>query len=164
MRKVWHWFLPVVAILIVGCKGGDYPEVADASGTVTMNGQPVEGAKVMFHPVDGGSRFSHGTTDAEGKFKLSTFGLNDGALIGKHKVTLAKVELPDEATKIDVEAMKKGGIVGGMPGYQSAMGIGDKKAEKPKFEIPEKYTKIKDSPVEVEVTKDGQNEFTIKIE
>ncbi|MFO0883713.1 MAG: hypothetical protein U0894_05920 [Pirellulales bacterium] len=42
---------------------------------------------ITFTPAKG--RPATGETDAEGKFMLSTFGKDDGAVFGKHKITLA---------------------------------------------------------------------------
>jgi hypothetical protein len=57
-----------------------------AAGTVTYKGQPVKDAVVTFTPKEG--RPASGTTDAQGKFRLSTFAPGDGAVPGAHTVTL----------------------------------------------------------------------------
>lgn len=82
--------LGVVLVLggVVGCgKSGTAPTVK-VSGTVTYNGQPVEGASVAFVPENG--RPASGETDASGKFTLSTFETGDGAVPGKHTVTISE--------------------------------------------------------------------------
>ena len=64
---------------------------------VTLDGQPVADAGVMFLPVD--SREgppASGTTDAEGRFTLITANRPEGAPIGSHRVAISK----DEATAI----------------------------------------------------------------
>jgi predicted small lipoprotein YifL len=156
--------LAIALCVLIGC-GQQGPTVVPASGVVTYEGEPVEGARVMFHPQGEGARSSYGTTDASGRFKLSTFGMNDGALLGKHVVTVSKVEMPDEATKIDVEALKKGGYAGGgMPGYEKMMGVGGAEKVEVEQQIPEKYADRKTSGIEVEVTLDGENEFAFNLE
>jgi hypothetical protein len=66
----------------------------EVTGTVTYQGAPVEGARVMFHSEAG--RPATGTTDAEGRFELMTFEPRDGAIPGQHKVTVTKrVEVDD---------------------------------------------------------------------
>ena len=126
MRRTWGGVAAAVAIcVLVGCGKGDGPALAPATGVVTLNGKPLENARVMFHPKEKAARYSYASTDADGRFQMSTFGMNDGALVGSHTVTISKVDMPDEATKIDVEALKKGGYAGGgMPGYESMMGLG----------------------------------------
>jgi hypothetical protein len=71
-----------------GCFGSKR-EAYEVTGTVTLNGQPLEFVQVEFWPeVSGGIR-STGTTDAEGKFTLKTDdGLATGASPGRHKVAL----------------------------------------------------------------------------
>ncbi len=149
--------------VLAGCGGETLPTTARARGVVTYKGAPVEGARVMFHPVDGGARTSYGTTDASGKFELSTFGTGDGALIGRHKVTITKAEMPTEnLTKTDVEAMQNRGI-SAMPGYEGMMGVGGKPAEKPKMLLPDTYADKKKTTLEVEVVTDGKNQFPFEL-
>jgi hypothetical protein len=165
MRSTWVGLAAVVAVvgLVVGCDKGLTESVAPAGGTVTLKGEALANARVVFYPVAGSSRFSHGNTDATGKFTLSTYGVNDGALIGKHKVTVSKIEGADSAPKIDPEALRKGGV-SAMPGYADQMGVGGKKAEQPKQMIPEKYSDKEQSTFEVEVTATGPNDFKIALE
>ena len=80
-----------VAILAAGC-GPSRPTTMPVEGVVTLDGEPVEGASVMFAPEDGG-RPALGVTDKGGKFALKTFEPGDGALPGKHQVTVRKVEM-----------------------------------------------------------------------
>ena len=58
----------------------DMPELAEASGTVTMDGKPLVGASVSFAPTSG-NRGASGRTDEQGKFFLS-YGGNDGCPLG----------------------------------------------------------------------------------
>ena len=77
------------AALLVGCGGGgdsDMPELGTVNGTVTLNGQPVEGATIEFVPEKG--RPSVGETDSSGKYVLSYKQGVDGAVIGKHSVSI----------------------------------------------------------------------------
>jgi hypothetical protein len=81
-------FRPIVfwlTVTVLGC-GPSGPETAEVTGLVTFNGQPLPDAAVVFTPDNG--RLASGVTDSEGRFELSTFGENDGALIGKHIVTI----------------------------------------------------------------------------
>lgn len=76
---------------LAGCSRSDRPPLAKVSGVVLLDGAPVEGAAVMFMPVAGG-RPAQGSTDAQGKFQLTTFDTHDGAIIGEHKVSVTKLE------------------------------------------------------------------------
>lgn len=72
--------------LLVGCGGSGNP-VGTVSGKVTLNGEPVSEASVMFEPVDGG-RSSFGITGADGNYQLTYMQENDGALVGEHTVRI----------------------------------------------------------------------------
>jgi hypothetical protein len=89
--------LPLVLPLLAGC-GGGY-STAPVSGRVTLNGQPLANAAVVFQPVaseghDPGPG-SGGFTDQEGRYTLKVTGTGrKGAVVGKHKVTITLV--PDD--------------------------------------------------------------------
>lgn len=73
----------------IGCSGdSDLPDTVAAGGTVTYKGEPVAGAQVVFR-VEGG-RPATGITGPDGRFALSTFGDQDGAIPGDHVVTVVK--------------------------------------------------------------------------
>jgi len=78
----------------------------NVSGTITVNGEPLEGATVVFTPVDSGEGIeavaSHGITDAAGKYSLEiTTTEQSGVVVGKHRVTIAKFDEIDEADDND---------------------------------------------------------------
>jgi hypothetical protein len=92
--------LLVVALLgmTFGCqKGDDRPATYAVTGTVTQGGTPVEGAMVNFSPTGDGQAAS-GTTDASGKYSLTTFAAGDGAVPGEYAVTVLKYEGGGQAT------------------------------------------------------------------
>jgi hypothetical protein len=72
--------------LAAGC-GGDL-NLGQVAGTVTLNGQPVEGAIVLFHPRQGGSP-SAAKTDTSGNYVLRYTRHEDGAEIGEHSVQIS---------------------------------------------------------------------------
>jgi hypothetical protein len=78
-------------VAITGCGDGKiarYP----VKGSVKVDGQPAEGAIVIFCPVDAGPEWKDlrpsGKTDAAGEFQLLTFESNDGAPAGQYKVII----------------------------------------------------------------------------
>jgi hypothetical protein len=81
--------LAMLLLAAAGC--GKYTPVP-VSGEVTLDGQAVEGATVYFYAVGDAreGRPAFGTTDKEGKFRLSTMGNDDGALRREYKVVIAK--------------------------------------------------------------------------
>lgn len=76
-------------VLSLGCGAGDdLPPLAPVDGRVTLNGQGVEGAQVLFSPMKGPT--SLGTTDANGAFTLTVSGgKQPGAVVGTHTVKVA---------------------------------------------------------------------------
>jgi hypothetical protein len=85
--------------LLVGC-GPSGPAMVKVSGTVTLDGAPVEGAAVMFAPAAAG-RPAQGTTDATGNFQLTTDKAGDGAQEGEYEVTVAGVRTVGAAVNPD---------------------------------------------------------------
>jgi hypothetical protein len=85
--------LAIVVAMAVGCGG---PATVPVSGTVTLDGEPVDGATVTFVP-EGEGRPANGNTDASGNFTLTTFTGGDGALPGSYNVTVFKTAAPVEA-------------------------------------------------------------------
>lgn len=95
-KKTPWWALLSVLVLVlgtVGCGGGGEHGVAKAGGTVTLDGNPVPDLVVSFTPQSTGSgnpgKSATGRTDAQGKFTLSTYDMGDGAVVGKHLVTVS---------------------------------------------------------------------------
>jgi hypothetical protein len=76
-----------VVVTAAGCAGGRRP--VKVEGVVTIEGRPVEGASVVFNPVDTREGVTaNGTTGADGSFKLHTQNYGPGALPGEYKVTV----------------------------------------------------------------------------
>lgn len=80
-------------LLLVGCGGPDHPEVGRVDGVVTLDGQPLAEATVMFQPTEG--RASIATTDSAGKYSLTYLDGVPGAKLGAHKVII-RTEIPGE--------------------------------------------------------------------
>jgi hypothetical protein len=78
---------------LVGCGGPDHPDVGRVSGVITLDGQPLPEATVMFQPTEG--RASIATTDAAGKYSLLYLDGVPGARLGQHKVII-RTEIPGE--------------------------------------------------------------------
>lgn len=76
--------------LLIGCGGEAGPQKYQVSGSVLVNNQPAELVRVQFlhkdETVPGNLRMPAGMTDASGKFRLSTDGDGDGAVVGDYKV------------------------------------------------------------------------------
>jgi len=84
------WLTMGMLVLALGC-GPKTPPTVPASGIVMMDGKPLDGAGISVYSENG--TVAMGTTDANGKFSLTTtIGPNQypGALVGKHKIGVTK--------------------------------------------------------------------------
>jgi hypothetical protein len=86
--------------------------VVPVSGTVTYEGQPVEGLTVEFEPEQG--RPSQALTDENGHFTLNYTIHEDGAQVGVHQVTFTWVGTTPGATASPTiqEIVKRHGRMG----------------------------------------------------
>ncbi|HUY88733.1 MAG TPA: carboxypeptidase-like regulatory domain-containing protein [Pirellulales bacterium] len=137
-------------VFLVGCghKSG-VDGVVQVGGSVTYDGKPIEGASVIFS-AEGESRSASGITDAGGRFQLTTLTPNDGALPGKYKVAVSKVEVENAMSAEEAkEWFQKNG--------------GPPPAGNIKNRLPEKYKDIESSELTAEVTTDGKNDFTFDL-
>jgi hypothetical protein len=79
-----------VAAMLAGCSSGGPArvETIPVTGTVTVDGQAVEGVSVTLDRVGDAKNVIPSTamTDAEGKFAISTYEQGDGAPIGEYTV------------------------------------------------------------------------------
>jgi hypothetical protein len=81
----------VLLSMFAGCRDGrqaTYP----VSGQVTIEGKPAAGADLRFYETRGGTPSlsrPYATTDAEGRFVVSTYGMHDGAPPGEYRVTVS---------------------------------------------------------------------------
>ncbi len=88
------------AALLSGCSDG--PKTAHVSGRVTLDGNPLANAEVMFSPIAPKDNPNPGptsgaVTDAEGRYTLILADGKEtkGAVVGKHKVMI----VPDRSAK-----------------------------------------------------------------
>lgn len=65
-----------------------------AGGVLTLNGAPLEFYQVTCFPE--GDRPAVGTTDIDGRFSLGPNEIGDGAVPGKHKVSVTYVGPPSK--------------------------------------------------------------------
>jgi hypothetical protein len=133
MLRLNSWLVAFAAVALLvapgsGCKRN--PRVVPVSGTILYNGKPLPFGSVMFQPDKG--QAAVGDVQADGSFKLSSYGPNDGAVPGKHKVSISCYE-------------------GHRPGKASGDSLG-------KLLIPLKYTRFGSSGLTADIndTSDGK--------
>jgi hypothetical protein len=83
---------------LAGCRGNSGKEpVYPVTGEVFFQGKPAVGAVVWLHPADAPDASPQnaatdprpcGVVQADGSFELSTFGVKDGAPVGRYHVTV----------------------------------------------------------------------------
>ena len=79
---------------VSGCGKAPY-ELAPVSGVVTLYGEPLANATVSFEPQGSNSDESIagpgsvGTTDEDGRYELTTFKQESGAVVGNHLVRIS---------------------------------------------------------------------------
>ncbi len=102
MKRRYGILLSMAGLMLLlsnaGCGGGgggEQYDVVPVSGVVTCEGKPVANAGVNFTPIaeEGRAEGRPGRpalaiTDEQGRFRLSTYGDYDGAIVGSHRVTV----------------------------------------------------------------------------
>jgi len=76
----------VIPLILAGCRPSDGIKLGKVEGTVTVDGQPIEGAELTFQPD--AARPSYGITDSAGHYFLQFTMDRDGAVVGKHTVSI----------------------------------------------------------------------------
>lgn len=131
--------LLAACLAIAGCAKPGRAPTAKASGTLSAGGAPLTGVNVTFTPAAG--RSASATTDAEGRFSLSTFAPGDGAVPGKHRVTLSLKEA-------DVP----------MPGTPEAAAY-----KPPSLPFAKKYAGLATTDLEVEIPVGGNPAISLEV-
>ena len=88
-----RWSAWSLVLCLAGCGGPEHPPVGSVSGVITLDGQPLADATVMFQPADG--RPSQGVTDKAGKYSLTYLDGVPGAKLGTNTVII-RTEIPGE--------------------------------------------------------------------
>lgn len=156
--------LAVTSVAFLGCnKDKGYKAV---TGTVTMDGAPVEGATVTFYNQDSTGEPGGGKTDATGAYTVTSSGASNGGkglLPGTYKVTVMKYE---EVVDPDQEAFDKGEI--DYDELQKRKGktmSGTRTGGAPKLLTPAQYANPGGTPLSVTVSTNPQeNVFDFNLE
>ena len=123
----------VSSLAAAGCRRSD---MAPVSGRVTFEGRPVPKAIVRFVPES--RPMAAAGTDDDGRYRLTTRRPMDGAYIGRHKVI----------------------VTAWMPGAGDTSGVS---AEPERPDIPKVFHNADTSPLAVEVTAEGPNQFDFEL-
>lgn len=163
IRKLLTGVSLLAVTALIGCGGGnDFPDPVPVSGSIKLNNEPVADAKVTFVAKGKEGRSASGTTDAEGKFTLTTFNTGDGAIPGTYVVTVVK---NDGSTSADMgyDAENEEGMGEDYGKMMDAAGGGDG-GPVVDTSLPQKYASPATSGIERTVADSGPNEFAIELE
>ncbi len=157
------WLLLVAMSLSLGCSGSDdpnRPKTYPVSGTVKLNGTAVEGATVTFQLIEGKEN-AIGLTDQSGKYTLSTFRPNDGAVAGQYKVSISKFDLetPNVSSALTPGKINSGDLPADYAAPSANSGGGKGRDTGPKNSLPAKYAKADSSALRALVDPKGGNKF-----
>lgn len=84
------FLVATVLLLLGGCGGND--NLARVTGKVTLDGEPVVGALVVFSPVAGGTT-SYGRTTASGEYEMMFSDNERGAWLGENAVRITTADV-----------------------------------------------------------------------
>lgn len=146
-------FLSIAVALLIclpGCGGSDFPETESVSGTVLLNGEPVEGVAVYFVSE---KLVTQGKTDGQGHYDLV-----NGAVAGENKVYFSKIESDGEAGRQFAEGE-------GMDDAQraAASGIAPGSDSPLKQVIPQEYSNESDPKLKFDVPNGGTDLADFKL-
>lgn len=136
--------LIVAGFLGCGSEVSDAPATVPVSGKVTLNGQPLAGAKIFFvNPTHTGM----GVTEEDGSYTIP-----EGAIPGENTIYITKIEgegLDPEAGIDEAQMMAAGGLPGlpASPRSQSTI----------KEVVPEKYSNPAKTELSFVVGADGSD-------
>ena len=154
----------IVCASVGGCSGSGAPPSGAVTGKVTIDGQPVTGGSIRFHPVtaDAKSRTSGGVIGADGSYSVPD------APLGACTVTIDTGATKGAATKNaaaigpSADVMKKmQGPPAGMPAMGGGNGAGFVSGTKP-VPIEASYASPATTPLKADV-KRGANTFNFEV-
>ena len=133
----------MATLALTGCgdASAEIERTVTAKGVLTHRGSPLAYYQVMLHPDDG-RRPATGTSDAEGKFVLGTNGEGDGAVPGKHRVSI---------------------VYQGPPSTNPEAGMNDFSPPPPKIKIAAKYQQPETSGLMLEVPRSGSSDLKLEV-
>ncbi|WDI42581.1 carboxypeptidase regulatory-like domain-containing protein [Bremerella sp. P1] len=96
-HRLMVMLLGAALMTTVGCGGGEYDNLGEVSGKITLDGEPLKHAVITFQPQ--GGRPAYGKTGEDGKYRMMYTGSQAGATVGMNTVTITNGgEKRDEET------------------------------------------------------------------
>lgn len=132
----------VLCLGLGACGGGDRLPVVTARGKVTLGGEPLSGATLVFAPQDGNKQVGTALSGANGEFEIQTNNQR-GALPGRYKVIVTKF--------LYTEPRLQPGEHVETPGESRLL-------------TPKKYSQLETTDLEVTVPPDGSEALEINLQ
>jgi hypothetical protein len=156
--------LGIALLSIVGCgdSGPKEAPVAKAKGIVTYQGKPVSGATVTFIK-EGANRTGAGVTNSEGRFEISTYANNDGAIIGDHVVTVIK-KTAESTNAAPTQPKTPEEMAAAMAKFKAGQESAAETKKEMAGELPKKYSSPASTSLKAIVSSDsGKNDFKFEL-
>jgi hypothetical protein len=105
MVNTWRTAAIALGLMMLGgCQDG--PELGTVAGKVSMQGQPIPFAYVVFQPTGPGT-YASAYTKGDGSYELQFTESRNGAQIGKHQITIRtaaedEIQVEDKTTGLMV--------------------------------------------------------------
>lgn len=167
-RRCSAVWLVLIGFSLAGCSTGVPSQlpVFPVHGVVVYKDQPVAGASVMFY-AEGAAVPSSGQTNSKGEYRLSTYGTDDGAPAGQHRVTVTLPAKPsDLAEATPSEPPKAISNLEG-PEYEAKMNAiantPPSTSAKTANGLPAKYASMIATTLIVEVQKQSDNTINLEL-
>ena len=140
-------------LLFFGCNNQKLPpgipKLYPATVTIMQDGEPLAEAEIVIINTDPSTNWSAGgTTDKNGVVKLRTMGQYEGAPLGKYKVGVRKMEIPDIVLPAERPSDPEG-----LKEYQRLV----KEINENTFILVEEKFSIGETQLEVEITASNLN-------
>jgi hypothetical protein len=151
-RLLFVFALACGTLALAGC-GPRRPACYAVTGKVTYGGRAVEQGTITFYPEQG--RSSSGRIQPDGTYRLTTFEEGDGALPGKHVVTIQATAVSGPAQPSSFEEELAQGQSGGASGGGSTGTV--------EWLVPEMYSRRETTTLSAVVeTQANQIDFDIE--
>lgn len=143
---------------LVGCSKARIKGLVPVEGVVTLNGEPVSGATVMFAPKKHDPSRPKGSaqavTDASGKFKMSTLDPGDGVFPGDYYVTVTKDRVEGGLSLEEVKRRRENPDAADEPEPEQTL----------VRELPDKYADINSSGLDQTIPAEGNKNLELALE
>ncbi|MDR3232137.1 MAG: hypothetical protein LBT46_00460 [Planctomycetaceae bacterium] len=147
MKHIIIITLLIVTLSIAGCGQRGLKGLSKVSGTITLNGQPLEGATISFSPQTPDTRGAAALSGAGGNFQVTTLHSNDGVQPGEYLISVSKIESEGILPAAEVRR------------------IGAKNYHPQRTQmVPEKYLKAETSDLKITVRKGRNDKLILTLE